>query len=269
MATFNINIQPIPPAWYTENFDMFRHENCDNLINSTHTVGTLKDGENQADRWIFSTMDTLDRYDNQTLQITNMYSTHPDSFFMEYNGVKIPNGSFEPDEPQLVIDVQFINPGIIIPGLLFRFVDHDADSGGNISFQVSMTKTPAAGGYTGLWVYPRFNSQNLQCEPPVQPQEIFQQSYDITSCETTGVYNVVVPQGSSRWVTIESNDSFGQAPIAEEIFADKQYTITVTGETGDYSVGSHSTLSTRLYSASSTVIDSVQVGRGHGGTTCS
>ena len=267
MATFSINIDPIPPAWYYETFDMFQHAtDCNVLITSEHTVGLTQRGENVADRWIFSSIDNPYQYDNKYLKITNMYSTHPNTFYMEYNGVPIPNASFEPDNPQVVIDVQYVASGYPIPGLKFKFVDHNPDDGGSISFQVSMERVSDS--VEGLWVYPRFNSQNIDCTPPPEP-EIFQESGISDQCHTSGTWRVAVPPGSSRWVTITSNDQFGTTDLAEEITVDTVYQLDVFGETnGPYTTFSNVTLATRLYSTSTTIIDSIQIARAHTGTTC-
>lgn len=266
MATFNINIDPIPPAWYYETFYLFPHDSCETLVNQEFSVGLFQRGENAADTWVFSGVDHPYQNDNKYLKITNMYSTHPTTFYMEYNGVPIPNGSFDPDNPQVVIDVQFVPAGYPIPGLKFKFSGHDPDDGGNISFQVSMERV--SDGVEGLWVYPRFNSQNLVCEPdPVQ--EIFQVSGYTDSCGSYGTWTVTVPNGSTRYVEIISNDAFGTTSASQTISVDTDFDIEVLGEiTGPYNNFSNCTLRTKLNAASNQIIDSVTIARAHSGSYC-
>lgn len=267
MANFDLNIQPIPPAWYTETFYMFPFDSdCGELVTSTHTVGTLKAGEDVADVWIFSTIDHPYKYDNRYLKISNMYSSHPDNYYLEYNGVKIPNGTFDPDNPQVVIDIYLLAVGAAIPGLLFKFVNHDPDGGAYISFQVSMERE--SDGIEGMWVFPRFNTQNIVCEPDPEP-EIIANDSSADNCSTNLNVTVLCPVNSSRFVEIIPNDGFGTVASTTTITANRDFDLAILGETvGTYTTFSNVTITTRLSESSSTIIDSMQITRAHNGTTC-
>lgn len=263
MATFNINIQPIPPAWYSETFYLFPHAtDCPaEIISRTYNVGVWQRGENVADTWIFA---NVEGNDNKFLKITNMYSTNPGSYYMQYNGVPIPNGSFEPDQPQVVIDISLVPSGYPIPGLEFVFLNHDTNNGGNISFQVSIERP---NGEEGAWVYPRFNSQKVRCEPP-PPPEIFQNSFTAGNCSSVANVRVEPAAGITRWVRIIPNDNYCTAAWEGPVTGPQNFDLAILGETGNYTTFSNVIIATYANEFSNTIIDSYSLARPHTGIIC-
>jgi hypothetical protein len=264
MATFSINIEPITPAWYTEMYYLFRWEDkCPaNIVSGEYTVGFSPQGVDFSDTYVFSNV--INGTDDRLLKITNMWATHPDSFWMEYNGIKIPNGTFEPDEPQVVIDIEHVPTGNPIPGLKFVFLNHDTDIGANISFQASVRKNS---GTEGFWVYSRYSSENISCEPP-PPPEVFQNTYSATDCSTTANVRVEPPTGLTRWIKITSNDSFGPTAWQGPVTGVQNFDLTILGKAGDYITFSSVTLAVYLSSTSNTIIDSYTLARPHIGVLC-
>lgn len=265
MANFNINIDPIPPAWYTENYHLFQHADCDADYNASFSVGLWPGNSGDADVYMFASVDNTFSFDKNALHLGNFYSAKPANFYFEYNGVPIGNTDNFVDEPELIIDTQFLPNGAAIPGLFIVFNGWNTDDGGTLSCQAQMTDQNDV---LGAWVYSRFNSQNVQCAPAYEP-EIFIVSSTTDGCSTQVTAEVRVSAGSSRYVRIIPNDEFGTSAWEGTITATTQFDLAVLGiPDGQYTNFSNLLITTSFNDLSTITIDSYQMARAHNGTTC-
>lgn len=265
MATFNINIDPIPPAWYTENYHLFQHEDCNPNYSARFSVGLWPAGEMAANTWIFSSVDPGFYGVKKSLRMGNFYSRDPLKFYFEYNGVPIGNTENLVDEPEITIDTEFLGQGEAIPGLFIVFNGWNTDQGGSLSAQMQMTDNQDK---PGAWVYSRYNSQDVKCAPASEP-EISIVSSTSNGCSSQTTVEVAVAAGSSRYVRIIPNDEFGTAAWEGTITETTQFALAIVGDSnGQYTTYSNLLITTSLDSLSTITIDSYQMARAHIGVTC-